>query len=245
MNNNIKGCSSQEARSKMKVEVKSIQRSIHEKLKIIEEEELDSKLHHIEQIRDDNTKYFYAIRSLQNANKNKKATIIVRDKEGNCMGSTKKFSTDEIQTIARRLNNDKACGPDEIYAEFIRHAPPAIHEKIADILNKTAATGDHPSALVSGLLLPIPKPGKPKGPPANLRPIILLSILRKSLSIALLQRIWDLLATRIPKDQAAYQRGRDTTEQVLALKLLIDKAITTNDYDILILQLDMSKALKS
>ena len=50
------------------------------------------------------------------------------------------------------------------------------------------------------------------------------------------------MATRIPKSQAAYQRGRGTTEQALALKLLIDKAITSNDYDVFILLLDMSKA---
>merc|ERR1711923_266199 len=89
---------------------------------------------------------------------------------------------------------------------------------------------------------PVPKPGKKKGPPENLRPIILLSILRKILTIALLNRIWDRLATRIPKSQAAYQRGRSTTEQVLALKILIDKALISNDYDIYILLLDMSKA---
>ena len=83
---------------------------------------------------------------------------------------------------------------------------------------------------------------KKKGPPENLRPIILLSILRKILTIALLDRIWDRLETKIPKSQAAYQKGRGTTEQVLALKLLIDKAITSNDYNIFILLLDMSKA---
>ena len=50
------------------------------------------------------------------------------------------------------------------------------------------------------------------------------------------------MGERIPKTQAAYQRGRSTTEQVLALKLLIEKALTSTDYDIFILLLDMSKA---
>ena len=39
---------------------------------------------------------------------------------------------------------------------------------------------------------------------------------------------------RVPKSQAAYQKGRGTTEQVLALKILIDKAITSTDYDLLV-----------
>ena len=147
--------------------------------------------------------------------------------------------------LTRKLNNVKACGPDELHAEYIKHAPTVIHEKIADIYNTTAASGDAPSSLIHGLLLPIPTPGKPKGPPANLRPIILLSILRKILTIALLQRILDRLSSRIPKAQAAYQRGRGTTEQVLALKLLIEKAITITDYDLYILLLDMSKPFET
>ena len=39
-----------------------------------------------------------------------------------------------------------------------------------------------------------------------------------------------------------YQPGRGTAEQVLALKILIDKALTTKDYDLYILLIDMSKA---
>ena len=50
------------------------------------------------------------------------------------------------------------------------------------------------------------------------------------------------MSERVPKSQAAYQKGRGTTEQVLALKILIDKAITSTDYSLYILLLDMSKA---
>ena len=42
--------------------------------------------------------------------------------------------------------------------------------------------------------------------------------------------------------QGAYQQGKRITEQMLALKILIDKAITSCDYNIFILLLDMSKA---
>ena len=271
----IQSSNNQDVRNKLKEEVKFTKKLINTKLKKIEEDDIDQKLHHLENISDDNTKYYYVLRDLQKMKDNKKASIIVKDKNGNCPGSTKekievieqyfketlapdnmkeeflnvpphemikKFTKDEIQNHAKKLNNDKACGPDEIHAEFIKHAPPIIHQNIADIYNNTAATGDTPSALIHGLLLPLPKPGKPKGPPANLRPIILLSILRKILTVALLQRIWTRLSTKIPKSQAAYQKGRGTTEQVLALKILIDKALTTNNYDLYILLIDMSKA---
>jgi len=154
----------------------------------------------------------------------------------------RKFTKEEIKKIAKRLKNGKSAGIDKLNAEFIKYAPDAIYEHIANIFNRVAETGDHMEHLITGLLTPLPKPGKKKGPPANLRPIILLSILRKLLTICMLNRIWDRLETQIPKEQAAYQGGRSTTEQVLALKLLTEKAILDSDYNIYITLLDMSKA---
>ena len=100
----------------------------------------------------------------------------------------------------------------------------------------------NPCELKIGILTPIPKPGKSKGPRENLRPIILLSVLRKILTICLIRRTWDRLSTQISQDQAAYQNGRSTTEQVFAIKVLAEKAITASDYKIYLLMLDMSKA---
>ena len=93
-----------------------------------------------------------------------------------------------------------------------------------------------------GILTPLPKPGKKQGPPANLRPIILLSVIRKILAICLIRRCWSHLSTEIPIAQAAYQEGRSTTEQVFAVKILAEKAITSSTYNLYLLLLDMSKA---
>ena len=46
----------------------------------------------------------------------------------------------------------------------------------------------------------------------------------------------------IPKSQAVYQGGRGATEQIFAIKILAEKAITALDYEINVLLLDMSKA---
>ena len=45
-----------------------------------------------------------------------------------------------------------------------------------------------------------------------------------------------------PLSQAAYRDGRGTTEQVFAMKLLAEKAVTSSDYTTYILMMDMSKA---
>ena len=46
----------------------------------------------------------------------------------------------------------------------------------------------------------------------------------------------------IPLSQAAYRKGRSTTEHVFAMKILCEKAITSCDYSTHILLLDMTKA---
>ena len=71
---------------------------------------------------------------------------------------------------------------------------------------------------------------------------MLLSVLHKILTICIIGRIWNRLKTRIPSEQAAYQGGRTTTEQVLSIKLLAEKAINSSNYKIFLSLFDMSKA---
>ena len=194
---NINGCNSQATREKFEEERKGIQKEITRRLKDNEEKELDSKMKHLEDIKNDNTRYFYVMRDIQKHNRNTKSTIMIKDKEGNIPGTNegkiqiieeyfrntlapqdmedqiltvppcpmkRKFTALEIEALAKKLNNDKAPGPDKLKAEFIKHAPMSTFDQIAEIFNSTAETGDAPKALVHGLLHPVPKPGKKKGP---------------------------------------------------------------------------------
>ncbi len=89
------------------------------------------------------------------------------------------FTTEEIEKASKSMKNQKSVGEDGLHAEYVKYGPPEIHNGIATLLNTIARTGKYPSEIKSGILTPLPKPGKKQGPPANLRPIILLSIIRK------------------------------------------------------------------
>ena len=80
------------------------------------------------------------------------------------------------------MKPNESAGCDEIPVELIKYAPDKIHEQIAKIYNNMAETGDIPKEVTYGILKPLQKPNKAKGPPSNLRPIILLSSLRKILA---------------------------------------------------------------
>jgi len=58
----------------------------------------------------------------------------------------------------------------------------------------------------------------------------------------MIRRCWDCISTKIPVEQAAYQAGRSTTEQVFATKMLAEKAITSSNYKVYLLLLDMNNA---
>ena len=152
------------------------------------------------------------------------------------------FTAEEIGDSATKLKNGKSTGIDEVNAEFIKYAPKVIHEGIAEIYNKTARTGKNPEELKIGILSPLPKPTRKADPKENLRPVMLLSVLRKILTISMINRCWERFKEQIPIEQAAYQGDRSTTEQVFAIKMMAEKAITSSDYKVYILLLDMSKA---
>ena len=94
----------------------------------------------------------------------------------------------EIRKNLNRLKNNKAPGEDQIYPELLKYSTPLLDQTIANILNSTF-TNHEELDINSGVLIAIPKPGKPKGPPNNLRPITLLNTLRKVLSLITLDRI--------------------------------------------------------
>ena len=61
-------------------------------------------------------------------------------------------------------------------------------------------------------------------------------------AVCMKKRIIDKLDAEIPPSQAAYIAGRSTTEHVFAANVLVEKAITSANYLIHLLMLDMSKA---
>ena len=241
-------------------------------MKELEEKELSEKLTDLENFKNDSNKYFAVMRQLQRTKKKKNLLIkdkneniagtteeqieiitqyfkemlspILEEEEKTYPPSKMRtpFKKEEIQQVVKTLKNGKSPGIDKITAEYIKYAPDTIHEVIADIFNEIAEKGNDVEELIIGILNPLQKPNKKQGPPAQLRPIILLSILRKILTICVMNRIWNRLSTNISAEQAAYQGGRSTTEQVFAIKQLIDKTLNSKNYEIYLLLLDMSKA---
>ena len=72
---------------------------------------------------------------------------------------------------------------------MLKSAPNILHELLADTYSNVSETREHPPELMLGIITPLQKPGKPKGPIQNLRPITLLSMIRKVLAVCMKKRI--------------------------------------------------------
>ena len=81
------------------------------------------------------------------------------------------------------MSNNKATGEDGIPIELIKYGPPSLLTEIARILNSVFESQSDTINVGISILLPIQKPKKPIGPLKNLRPINLLNVKRKTLSI--------------------------------------------------------------
>ena len=98
------------------------------------------------------------------------------------------FNAKEVKNAVTSMSNNKSAGCDNVKCELLKYGDKIIFEDIAEILNSIAKTGQFPAEIKKGILVPLPKPGKPKGPPENCRPIILLSVIRKNLAIIMIIR---------------------------------------------------------
>ena len=100
---------------------------------------------------------------------------------------------------------------------------------------------DHELCLGTGILKPLSKPNKAKGPVINLRPVILLESIRKILSKILLNRTEEKISKYLANSQSAYQKKRSTTDVVWAHRWIAAKA-QEQEITVLITGIDMSSA---
>ena len=88
------------------------------------------------------------------------------------------YNAEEIETAAKKLKNNKAAGRNEVNAELIKHGCRELYKQIASLLNVTSERGDYPKEIRRGIMTPLAKSPK-KDEQVNVRPIVLLSALRK------------------------------------------------------------------
>eukprot|EP00794_Sanderia_malayensis_P002930 gene2930-3384_t len=203
LQNDINACQDKQTRLAKKEETKKVRKKLNRALTRHETLKIEMQIQDLEKHKNDSTKMFKAIRTLQTQEPRKKLVVkgddgITTDEKVQAEKITAyfkkvfqkdgeqimtdipptemktKFTKEEVEKAIVSLKNNKSPGCDGLKAELLKHAPDKLHEHIAMLLNTIATTGCCPTEIKRGILIPIPKPGKKQGPPENLRPIILL-----------------------------------------------------------------------
>jgi hypothetical protein len=134
----------------------------------------------------------------------------------------------------------RAAGPDGVPGELLKYSDILVHAHMAVIFNEMFEKGQD-LELGRGTLIVLPKPGKPPGLLSSLRPIVLLTTLRKTLSLIVLERIRPAVEKFLPKSQSGFRQFRSTADVVWCHKWLIARVMKARE-EIWILGIDMSRA---
>lgn len=160
--------------------------------------------------------------------------------EGPPMPFINPISEVEVGLAINKLRKRRAPGADCVAAEMIQAASAQVAPILANCYND--ALQQHiPISLGHGIIIPFPKPGKPKGPPGNLRPVTLLSVMRKVLANVVVERSRARFEQRLPPSQAGARASRSTTDGVF-IKMMLVAIISHYDVHIFGLGTDLTQA---
>ena len=126
----------------------------------------------------------------------------------------------EVYKAASKLNNDRAVGEDNTSNELFKYAGYQVHIRYCSIINKCFETNSYLKCIGEGILNPLQKPKKPRGPTKSLRPLILSNSARKLMSMITLKRIETKLDHYTAPWQCAYKKEKSCSLIVWTQRIL-------------------------
>lgn len=150
------------------------------------------------------------------------------------------FSCDDILKVLKKLSNGKACGEDNVPAEFIKLLPKEALLLLTNIINDIYKSGIIPQDFLQSVFITLPKVNKAKHC-SDFRTISLISHASKILLQLIKQRIGSIVETHLSETQMGFRQGKGCRDAISLIRILIDKHIE-KDKDVFIKFIDYSKA---
>ena len=134
------------------------------------------------------------------------------------------ITEDEITCAVNNLGNDKACGIDGVYNEYIKSSLSVMMPIYVKLFNCVLDNGIVPEAWVTGYITPIYKGKGDPSNPDNYRGITIVSCLGKLFTSIISKRLQNYSDSidLISKAQAGFRKSFSTIAHVYVLKSLID-----------------------
>ena len=137
-----------------------------------------------------------------------------------CQFNDIKVTVKEVHEAVKKLDNNKSCGADSIYAEHLKYASEKLYPLLSMCLTGFFVHGYLPESLLTVILVPIIKNKAGNiNSIDNYRPIALASVVSKVLENIILVRIEHLLLTN--PNQFGFKRGHGTDQCIYTLKEIV------------------------
>ena len=137
-------------------------------------------------------------------------------------------SREEIEEALKYLKNNKAAGSDSISSELLKNGGPNLVDALHEMIQQAWTSETLPEDWTKGVLCPVFKKGD-KLDCANYRGICLLNVAYKVFAKILNDRLLPHANKVVQHYQAGFQSGKSTTDQLFALRQILEKG---NEYNI-------------
>ena len=138
--------------------------------------------------------------------------------------STDLIRKDEIKSALKRLKNGKAPGIDNIPGELLKVDPENTVNELDTLFNAIWEREEIPADWTKGTISKLAKKGD-LSDCKNWRGITLLSVTSKIFGKIVVERLKNGVDVRLRKEQAAYRRGRSTSEHIFVLRNIVEQAL--------------------
>jgi sorting nexin-29 len=132
-------------------------------------------------------------------------------------------SIEDVKQAIKRINNNRALGPDNINGDFIKIDELELIKKIHEFMSKAWKQEKLPEEWEEGLTCPV---YYKKGDPLdcqNYRGITLLNTAHKVVSNILYERLKPHVEKVIENYQCEFQAGKSTVDKIHTLRQILDK----------------------
>ena len=147
---------------------------------------------------------------------------------------------DEVRFAINHMKHNKACGPDNIFAEFLHATEEFSADKITEIANDIYNSSNIPEDLSKSIFIALPK--KPGATECELhRTISLMSVVLKVILRILMHRMRNKIRPEIDNTQCGFTKDTGTRNAIFILRNICERAIEVNK-DLYLCFIDFNKA---
>ena len=134
------------------------------------------------------------------------------------------FGEFELATVLKELKNNKAPGVDSVVNEFLKYGGSEVSSKFMKIMNLIFEKGQVPSDFRKTLIKQLHDKSD-ESECDNYQGISLVSVGSKLQSNMILFRLRDVVDKVLREEQYGFRKGRGCVNQILPLRLIIEKWI--------------------